>query len=111
MNDRKLGSLQVATILENFLSGTGGRWDLDDFISVAEIADERLREIQQHVNLLSEEFPPTMPGVCQGVGFLQRSTLESSRLLPSDDNTSCTLCSVFFGAPMSGDRIALSGIC
>jgi len=62
MNDRKLGKLEVAEILENFLEGAGGRWDWDDFISVADVADERLKRIQQHVNLLSEEFPPEKPG-------------------------------------------------
>jgi len=55
-------TLEVAQILENFLEGTGGPWDWDDFISVGDVADERLRQIQQHVNLLSEEFPPEKPG-------------------------------------------------
>jgi hypothetical protein len=62
VEDRKLGNLEVAQILENFLEGTGGRWEWDDFISVGEVADERLKQIQQHVNLLSDEFPPERLG-------------------------------------------------
>jgi hypothetical protein len=58
----KLARLEIATILENFLEGTGGRWEWDDLISVGDVADERLRQIQQHVNLLSDEFPPEKPG-------------------------------------------------
>jgi len=60
--DKKMGRLEVAKILEGFLEGTGGDWDWDDFISVAEVADERLKQIQQHVNLLSEQFPPDKRG-------------------------------------------------
>ena len=56
-----LSKLDVAEILEDFLDGTGGPWDWDDFISVAEVADERLRQIQQHVNRISSDFPPEKP--------------------------------------------------
>ena len=62
VTSQPLGKLEVAQILENFLQGTGGPWDWDDFISVGTVADERLRQIQRHVNLLSEEFPPEKPG-------------------------------------------------
>ena len=58
MANKILGKLDVAQILENFLEGTGGGWDWDDFISVGKVADERLKQIQRHVNLLSHEFPP-----------------------------------------------------
>lgn len=43
VEDRKLGNPEVAQILENFLPGTGGRWEWDDFISVLVVADERLK--------------------------------------------------------------------
>jgi hypothetical protein len=62
VNSQKLGRLEVAQILEDFLEGTGGRWAWDDFISVGEVADERSKQIQRHVNLLSEQFPPEKPG-------------------------------------------------
>jgi len=57
-----LGRLDVAHILENFLEGTGGPLDCDAFISVGKVADEHLKQIQRHVNLLSEEFPPEKAG-------------------------------------------------
>ena len=69
MTSKTLGRLDVAQILENFLEGTGGLYDWDDFISVGTVADERLKQIQRHVNLLSEEFPPEKPGeYCNGQG-------------------------------------------
>lgn len=82
MKDGKLGNLEVAQILENFLKGTGGRWEWDDFISVGDVTDERLKQIQQHVNLLSEEFPPEKPGeYCneQGRDVIRRYVSELRR--------------------------------
>jgi hypothetical protein len=57
-----LGRLEVAHILEDFLEGTARPWDWDDFISTGKVADERLKEIQRHVNLLSDQFPPEKSG-------------------------------------------------
>jgi hypothetical protein len=62
LTNKVLGRLEVAQILENFLQGAGGPWDWDDFISVGNVADDRLKQIQRHVNLLSDEFPPEKPG-------------------------------------------------
>jgi len=62
VTSKTLGRLDVANILENFLKGTGGPYHWDDFISVGTVADEHLKHIQRHVNLLSEEFPPETPG-------------------------------------------------
>ena len=62
MIGKRLGRQDVAHILEEFLEGRGGPWDWDDFISVGKVADERLKQIQRHVNLLSEECPPETPG-------------------------------------------------
>ena len=62
VTSQPLGRLEVAQILETFLQGTGGPWDWDDFISVGTVADGRLKQIQLHVNLLSEEFPPEKLG-------------------------------------------------
>jgi hypothetical protein len=59
---KKLGRLEVAQILEDFLEGRGGGWEWDDFISVGEVADERLKQIQRQVNLLSDQFPPEKLG-------------------------------------------------
>jgi len=40
--NRRLSNLDVAQILEDFIQGTGGGWDWDDFLSIAEVANERL---------------------------------------------------------------------
>ena len=37
---------EVAKYLSDFLNGTGGDWDWDDFVSI-EIADSRLEDIRQ----------------------------------------------------------------
>jgi hypothetical protein len=52
---------EVATTIENFLNGLGGRWDWDDFISFP-IADPRLDQVRARCNTLSTEFPPTERG-------------------------------------------------
>lgn len=62
MDGRILGNLEVAKILEDFLDGTGSQWDWDDFLSRAQVAAPRLKEIQQHVNRISDEYPPEKPG-------------------------------------------------
>ena len=66
----RLSNLEVARILEDFIEGTGGDLDWDDFLSAAEVANERLEQIRQHCNLLSEEFPPNQPGhYCNELGI------------------------------------------
>ena len=47
---------EVATTIENFLEGLGGKYDWDDFISFG-ITDPRLDDIRERCNRLSEEFP------------------------------------------------------
>jgi hypothetical protein len=82
LTNKVLGRLEVAQILENFLQGAGGPWDWDDFISVGNVADDRLKQIQRHVNLLSDEFPPEKPGeYCneQGRDVIRRYIAELRR--------------------------------
>lgn len=79
MTKKTLGRQEVAQILENFVEGTGGPWDWDDFISIANVEDERLKHIQRHVNLLSEEFPSEKQGhYCneQGLDVIRRYIAE-----------------------------------
>jgi hypothetical protein len=61
---------QVALTRQNFLDGSGGQWDWDDFLSF-EIADPRLEEIRERCNRLSEEFPPTVAGHYCGPGGVE----------------------------------------
>ena len=62
MADKKLGNLEVAQVLEDFLEGRGDPWAWDNFMSITRVADERLEQIQRRVTFLSEEFPPERPG-------------------------------------------------
>ena len=57
MNDR-LTREEVAQILQNFLDGTGGDWDWDDFASAITIEDPYLEKIRARCALLDREFPP-----------------------------------------------------
>jgi hypothetical protein len=60
---------EVATTIENFLNGVGGRWNWDDFVSVP-ITDSRLDAIRERCNGLSAEFPVTEGGhYCGPDGF------------------------------------------
>jgi len=51
----------VAKFLEDFLSGTGPKWEWDDFLATA-IADRELDKIRKHCQKLDLEFPPDKPG-------------------------------------------------
>jgi hypothetical protein len=49
---------QVAKYLRDFLEGTGGDWDWDDFVSI-EIADPRLEDIRERAAALELPMPDT----------------------------------------------------
>ena len=79
MSRPKLSNLDVAQVLEDFIEGTGGRWDWDDFLSVAELSNHRLEQIRHHCNRLSDEFPPAKRGYyCneQGIEVMRRYVAE-----------------------------------
>jgi hypothetical protein len=59
---------QVATTIQNFLDGSGGKWDWDDFISFP-ITDPKLEAIRERCNGLSAEFPTTDGHYCGPAGF------------------------------------------
>ena len=48
---------EIASCIGAFVEGTGGKWDWDDFTSVA-IEDPALDAIRLRCARLSEEFPP-----------------------------------------------------
>jgi hypothetical protein len=61
--------LEVASIIEQFLDGTGGDWDWDDFCSFG-IADPYLDSIRMKCAGLDPAFPPTQKGhYCGRAGF------------------------------------------
>ena len=64
--------------MRDFLEGTGGKWDWDDFISLP-LGYPDLEEIQRFCNELSETHPPAQKGggYCSEEGFrLLRDRLE-----------------------------------
>ena len=55
--------------MRNFLGGTGGDWDWDDFISIP-LGYPDLEELQQFSNLLSQTHPAGKGGgYCNEEGF------------------------------------------
>ena len=65
--------LEVANIIESFVEGTGGRWDWDDFCSLA-IENRELDAIRVKCCNLSFTHPPVAKGhYCndQGIQILR----------------------------------------
>lgn len=61
--EKELDRFDVAKILEDFLQGTGGPWDWDDFTQgMAPLRDPNLEAIRGRCASLGKEFPPTSPG-------------------------------------------------
>ena len=61
MSKEALGNLEVAQIIEDFLDRNDWRtWDY--FLCVAAVANDRLKQIQRHCTLISDEFPPSKLG-------------------------------------------------
>lgn len=56
--------------IQNFLDGTGGAWDWDDFISLS-LGYPDLEQVQRFCNELSETHPPAKKGggYCSEEGF------------------------------------------
>ncbi|MBI3303623.1 MAG: hypothetical protein HYZ72_16285 [Deltaproteobacteria bacterium] len=57
----RMTASQVAATIQNFLDGTSGSWDWDDFISVP-IGDPELDAIRTRCARLDDEYPPEVPG-------------------------------------------------
>jgi hypothetical protein len=60
----------VATMLENFVDGTGGQWDWDDYISLLSYPDDPyLQGVQERMINLSNEFPSGGKSYCGEEGL------------------------------------------
>jgi hypothetical protein len=60
---------EVAGIIEQFLDGTGGEWDWDDFCSFS-IADSYLDSVRIRCTELCLTYPPTEKGhYCSEAGL------------------------------------------
>ena len=62
--------LDVADILESFVEGRGGQWDWDAYITAMTFSDPYLKEVQNRIVHLSDEFPTEKGmGYCNPEGF------------------------------------------
>lgn len=69
MKPIKLTRQEVARILEEFIDGTGGPHDWDDFMSFP-IEDDNLERIRLRCSGLDSKFPPDQKGrFCNEVGL------------------------------------------
>jgi hypothetical protein len=71
---------EVADIIQQFLDGTGGKWDWDDFISTP-LCDSRLDEVRKLCGNLPNRFPPHGSGVycdADGLAVLRNLVAELS---------------------------------
>ena len=78
----KLGNLDVAQLLEDFLDGRGHPLAWDGFTLGSKFDDERLEQIRLRCAGLSKEFPPEKPGeYCneQGRDVIRRYIVELRR--------------------------------
>ena len=54
----KMTREEVAKTIEDFVNGTGGKWDWDDFISIR-LQDAELDEVRKKCFSVRDEFPPS----------------------------------------------------
>lgn len=74
---------EVATYIENFVNGTGGDWDWDDFVSCP-ITDDELDAIRSNCSQLEGDYPSCGKGWCNEEGLqvmlaLAKNLREKSR--------------------------------
>jgi hypothetical protein len=69
---------QIATLIEGFANGTGGRWDWDYFIST-HFGDERVNWAQNECFKVEQEFPRTGP-----VGWCNEKGLDRLRAIATE---------------------------
>ncbi len=61
---------EVADTLEAFVDGHSGQWDWDNYMSATFFTDSYLKEVQQRMIHLSEEFPAQRgQGFCNAEGL------------------------------------------
>jgi hypothetical protein len=74
----RLSRDEVSRIIAQFLDGSGGHWDWDDFISVP-LDDPELERIRKYCGDLPDVFPPERPGAyCSERGLGQLRELADS---------------------------------
>jgi hypothetical protein len=56
----KMTREQVAKTIEDFVNGTGGKWDWDDFTAMR-LDDPELDAVRHKCFTVRDQFPPTNP--------------------------------------------------
>jgi len=71
----KMSKVDVARCIQDFLDGTGGPWDWDEFICVP-LRDPALEAVRRQCASLPGRFPPTESGwYCSEEGMLELNRL------------------------------------
>jgi hypothetical protein len=71
---------EVARYIDDFLAGSGGRWDWDDFISIP-LEDPELEVIRKQCAALPDRYPPTQPRqYCSQEGLAELRRLRATLL-------------------------------
>jgi hypothetical protein len=75
---------EIAQVIEDFLSGKGGRWDWDDFTSIRINDTPELDAIRIRCATLPDSHPPDRPGCyCNDEGIrVLESILNDLRSVP-----------------------------
>jgi hypothetical protein len=63
MATKQLGRDEVATIIENFVEGTGGKWDWDDFTTGTTFHDDYLKPFRSAVFIFLKSFHQRIRGI------------------------------------------------
>jgi hypothetical protein len=74
----KMTREEVAKTIENFVNGTGGKWDWDDFVSIR-LQDAEVDEVRKKCVAVRDEFPPSDPHqYCSEAGMKVLADLAAS---------------------------------
>ena len=76
---------EAAEYIENFINGTGGDWDWDDFTSLHIENDPELYAIRERCQFLPSEFPPYQQGHYCGEAGIEVMRIYVSLLRASPD--------------------------
>ena len=83
--DVKVSREDVAKYIEDFLSGRGGPWDWDDFISIRIKNNPELEAIRLICARLPDQYPPDQCGYCNSEGMkVLGQILDELRSIPDN---------------------------
>jgi hypothetical protein len=87
----KVSKEDVVKYIEDFLSGKGGPWDWDDFISIRIKNNPELEAIRLRCGRLPDDSPPDQGGYCNAEGIkVLRQILDELRSTADDPDKGVT---------------------